>query len=57
MNDPKKYLMNSIVVLLAIETLEYHDKNWLMADSEKLSEEKRKLLVEMIDVLEKYKLD
>lgn len=57
MNSARNHLKSSIAILIAVETLEYHDKNWLTTNKKLLNEEKRILLTSMADIVEKCKLD
>jgi len=48
------YAITSAKVLLAVETLEYHNKNWLSFSPEQISSMKQEQLTDLINCLEKF---
>lgn len=47
-------LRDKIMVLQAVQVLEHHDRNWLGRDNARVSEEKIKLVAEIMDDLMRY---
>lgn len=46
-----QFLKDGLAILLAVETLEYKDKNWLAGSEKTRSENKRELMIEMANAL------
>lgn len=58
MNVPiRERLKAMLSTLLAVESLEYHDKNLLSGDNKSRSEWRQEEIISMLEILNKYKLD
>ena len=47
-------IQSELVTLLAVETLEYHDKNWLAGDNKTRNEAKQEILKDCINRIDKH---
>lgn len=57
MNEMRKELKDTVAILLGVEILDYHNKNFLSLNRKEINEMKQELLIGMARILEKCKLD